>query len=245
MTTPFWSNDLTILFNKDDILQLWPTQQMIFEAKLNAVSRLVIVLSLLGFIFTRNWNLLIIGVITLAIIFTLYKLRKQSIVSSLVKKEGFSVSPTFPSDPSPASSKTTTNPVTLETVLRSDFHPTTKKNPFGNVLLTDIMDNPNRKAAAPSFNPDVYDEIDSSVKKQTQMLNPGIINTNKQLYGDLKDNYDLDNSMMQFYSMPNTRVTNDQGAYAEYLYGNMPSGKSSGPDGAFARVQDNYRYILI
>jgi hypothetical protein len=91
----------------------------------------------------------------------------------------------------------------------------------------------------------LYDDIDKAVKKQTQMLYPGIINTNKQLYGDLVDNYDLDNSMMQFYSMPNTRVCNDQGAYAEYLYGNMPSGKSSGPDGAFARVQDNYRYILI
>jgi hypothetical protein len=77
------------------------------------------------------------------------------------------------------------------------------------------------------------------------MLNPDIINTNKQLYGDLKDNYDLDNSMMQFYSMPNTRVANDANAFAMYLYGNMPSGKSSGPDGAFARVQDNYRYILI
>jgi hypothetical protein len=25
----------------------------------------------------------------------------------------------------------------------------------------------------------------------------------------------------------------------------MPSGKSSGPDGLFARLQDNYRYILI
>jgi hypothetical protein len=244
MTTPFWSNDPTILFNKESILQVWPTQQMTFEAKLNAISRIVIVMSLLGFIFTRNWNLIIIGIVTLAIIFTLYKLRKQSIVSSLIKKEGFSVNPSMqPSALSP--SPMLTDPVTLKSVLRSNFHPTTKKNPFGNVLLTDINDDPNRLAAAPSFNPDVYDDIDKAVKKQTQMLNPGIINTNKQLYGDLKDNYDLDNSMMQFYSMPNTRVANDQGAYAEYLYGNMPSGKSSGPDGAFARVQDNYRYILI
>lgn len=244
MTTPFWSNDPTILFNKESILQIWPTQQMTFESKLNAISRIVVIMSLLGFIFTRNWNLIIIGIITLAIVFTLYKLRKQKLVSSLIKKEGFSVNPSIqPSSLSP--SQMTTNPVTLETVLRSNFHPTTKKNPFGNVLLTDIDDNPNRLAAAPSFNPDVYDEIDKAVKKQTQMLNPSIINTNKQLYGDLKDNYDLDNSMMQFYSMPNTRVANDQGAYAEYLYGNMPSGKSSGPDGAFARVQDNYRYILI
>ena len=120
-----------------------------------------------------------------------------------------------------------------------------RKNPFGNVLLTDINDDPNRLAAAPSFNPDVYEEIDKAVKKQTQMLNPSIINTNKQLYGDLKANYDLDNSMMQFQSMPNTRVANDQGAYAEYLYGNMPSSKSSGPDGAFQRVADSYRYTLI
>ena len=244
MTTPFWSNDPTIIFNKDSILQLWPTQQMIFEAKLNAISRLVICMSILGFIFTRNWKLLLIGTITLAIIFTLYKLRKQKLVSSLIKKEGFSVNPSI-TNSSSASPYTLKDPVTLEKVLRSNFHPTTKKNPFGNVLLTDINDDPNRLAAAPSFNPDVYDEINSAVKKQTQMLNPSIISTNKQLYGDLKDNYDLDNSMMQFYSMPNTRVANDQGAYAEYLYGNMPSGKSSEPDGAFARVQDNYRYILI
>jgi hypothetical protein len=244
MTTPFWSNDPTIIFNKESILQLWPTQQMTFEAKLNAISRIIIVMTLLGFLFTRNINIIIIGIVTLAIIFTLYKLRKQNLVSSLIKKEGFSVNSSMqPSALAP--SPMTTNPVTLESVLRSNFHPTTKKNPFGNVLLTDIMDKPNRLAAAPSFNPDVYDDIDSAVKKQTQMLNPGIINTTKQIYGDLKDNYDLDNSMMRFYSTANTRVCNDQGAYGEWLYGNMPSGKSSGPDGAFARVQDNYRYILI
>ena len=244
MTTPFWSNDLTILFNKESILQVWPNQQMTFEAKLNAISRIVILMTVLGFIFTRNWNLVIIGIITLAIIFTLYKLRKQSLVSSLIKKEGFSVNPSM--QPSALSAAPMlTDPVTLKSVLRSEFHPTTKKNPFGNVLLTDINDDPNRLAAAPSFNPDVYDEIDKAVKKQTQMLNPSIINTNKQLYGDLKDNYDLDNSMMQFYSMPNTRICNDQGAFASWLYSEMPSGKSSGPDGALARLQDNYRYILI
>jgi hypothetical protein len=244
MTTPFWLNEPTILFNKENIIQVWPSQQMTFESKLNAITRIVIIMSILGFIFTRNCNLIIIGIVTLAIIVTLYKLRKQSLVSSLIKKEGFTVNPSMqPSSLAPASMLR--DPVTLKNVLRSEFHPTTKKNPFGNVLLTDIMDTPNRKAAAPSFNPDVYDDIDSAVKKQTQMLNPGIINTNKQLYGDLKDNYDLDNSMMRFYSTANTRVANDQGAYAEYLYGNMPSGKSSGPDGAFARVQDNYRYILI
>jgi hypothetical protein len=239
MTAIFWSNDPTILFNKESMLQLWPTQKMTFESKLNAISRLIIVISILGFVFTRNFNLLIIGIITLAIIFTLYRLRKQKLVSSL-KKEGFSLN----SLKNSSSDKATTNPITMESLLRSNFHPTTKKNPFGNVLLTDINDTPNRLAAAPSFNPDVYEDITNATKKQTQMLNPGIINTNKQLFGDLYENYQLDNSMMRFYSTANSRIASDQGAFGSWLYGNMPSGKESNAEGALARVQDNYRYIL-
>lgn len=240
MTAIFWSNDPTILFNKESMLQLWPTQQMTFEAKLNAISRLIIVISILGFVFTRNFNLLIIGIITLAIIFTLYRLRKQKLVSSFVK-EGFSLN----SLKNSSSDKATTNPITMESLLRSNFHPTTKKNPFGNVLLTDINDTPNRLAAAPSFNPDVYEDIMNATKKQTQMLNPGIINTNKQLFGDLYENYQLDNSMMRFYSTANSRVENDQGALGSWLYGNMPSGKESNAEGAMQRIADNVRYLLI
>jgi hypothetical protein len=243
MKTPFWSNEPTILFNKEHILELWPTQQMTFESKLNAISRIIVVMSILGFLFTRNINLLIIGIITLAIIFTLYRLRKQQLVSSLIKKEGFSTNSLKNSLENSSTDLLTTNPVTMETLLRSNFHPTTKKNPFGNVLLTDINDTPNRLAAAPSFNPDVYEDITNATKKQTQMLYPGIINTNKQLYGDLKDNYDLDNSMMRFYSTANTRVENDQGAFSKYLYGTMYSGKESTPEGAMMRVKDNYQWI--
>jgi hypothetical protein len=249
-TTPFWTNDPTILFNKNSLWQLWPTKSMTFEGKLNAISRSVILLTIVGFIFTHNWNLLIVGIITLAILFSLYQFRKQQLNRS---KEGFVAVTTNDEDKNKNKNKNKNNgddkmlqdPVTLTSVLRSEFHPTTKKNPFGNVLLTDIVDTPDRKAAAPSFNPDVYLEIDSSVKKQTQMLNPGIINTSKQIYGDLKDNYDLDNSMMRFYSTANSRVANDQGAFSQYLYGNMYSGKEDTPEGSMMRVKDNYRYILM
>ena len=252
MTTPFWSNEPTIIFKSDSVLEMWPLPSMSFETKLNAISRLVIILSILGFVFTMKPQFLIIGIITLAIIFSFYRYRKQVIVNNMTEgfvnngqnqiqnnkknnKHGKKITPTT----------FTTNPVTLETVLRSEFHPTTKQNPFGNVLLTDIMDDPDRKAAAPSFNPDVHEDITTAVKKQTQMLNPDIISTNKQLYGDLKDNYDLDNAMMRFYSTANTRIDSDQGAFANWLYSNMPSAKEDTPEGAFARIQDNYRYILI
>lgn len=133
----------------------------------------------------------------------------------------------------------------ISKTIQKEFHPITKKNPFGNVLLTDISDNPNRKAAAPCFNPTVQKDIIKKVKKQTQMLNSGIINTSQQLYGDLKDNYDLDISMQRFYSTANSRVDNDQGAFASWLYGSMPSSKESTPEGDIMRVKDNERYILI
>jgi hypothetical protein len=240
MTTPFWSNDPTILFKSDSIFQVWPSPQMSFEAKMNAISRIVIILSTLGFIFTMKPHFLIIGAITLAIIFSIYSYRKQTIVTKL--KENFEQRPNkFASSP-----LTTSNPVTLDNVLRSEFHPTTQKNPFGNVLLTDIMDSPDRNAAAPSFNPDVYEDITRAVKKQTQMLYPGIKNTNKQLYGDLYDNYQMDTDMMQrFYSTANSRVTNDQGAFASWLYSNMPSAKEDNAAGNMQRYADANRYILI
>jgi hypothetical protein len=248
MTTPFWSNEPTILFNSDNILQVWPQPSMSFEAKLNAISRFVIVLSILGFVFTMRPHFLVIGAITLAIILSMYKYRKQTIIKGLTenfsnqkedkkdkknKKNVRKITPT----------SFTTNPVTLDSVLRSDFHPTTKQNPFGNVLLTDIMDDPERKAAAPSFNPDVHEDITTAVKKQTQMLNPDIISTNKQLYGDLKDNYDLDMSMQRFYSTANTRIDSDQGAFCTYLFGSMYSAKEDTPEGAMMRVKDNVRYL--
>ena len=74
-----------------------------------------------------------------------------------------------------------------------------------------------------------------------QMLNPELENTNKQLYGDLWENFELDQSNRIFYSTANTRVTNDQGAFADFLYGTMPSGKDGDK---FQLLADSFRYIL-
>ena len=58
-------------------------------------------------------------------------------------------------------------------------------------------------------------------------------------------NFELDQSNRVFYSTPNTRVANDQGAFAQFLYNDLKySAKESTPEGAIARVQDNYRYTL-
>ena len=248
MTTrqEIWSNDLTILFNKDYIFELWPNTNMCYERKINAVTRLIIIISVLGFILTKSTKLLLVGIVTLALIFALYKMRKPKVTKNMLESnEGFEVQGNQVTGLFDKKAKTITNPVTLESVISTEFKEGNKKNPFSNVLLTDIMDDPDRKAAPPSFNPDVEEKITKNVKKGVQFMNPGINNTNTQLFGDLWEKFELDQSNRIFYSTANTRVTNDQGAYAKYLYDDMKySGKESTPEGAFARVQDNYRYIL-
>ena len=71
MTIDFWLKDPTILF-KENIMELWPKSSMSYEEKLNAISRLVIVLIILGLLITQNLNMLWLGIITLIIIVLLY-----------------------------------------------------------------------------------------------------------------------------------------------------------------------------
>ena len=238
MTISFWINEPTILFNKEYIFELWPTTDMCYEQKLNAITRLVILITILGYILTMSKRVLLVGVVTIIVIFVLFKMRKEKITKNMVN-EGFKVISREQDDPS------FVNPVTLESVLKTEFKEGNKKNPFSNVLLTQIEDDPERKSAPPSFNVSVDEDITKNVKRSVQMMNPGIKNTNKQLFGDLWQQFELDQSNRVFYSTPNTRVQpGDQSSFSQYLYGTMYSAKESTPEGAFARVQDNYRYTL-
>jgi len=238
MTIKFWSNNPSVLFNKEHILELWPTMDMCYEQKLNSITRLIILMTLLGYILTMSEGILIVGTLSLAAIFVLFNVRKQKITKDMFN-EGFDVG-TFHK-----TGDAYINPITLDTVLRTEFKEGTKKNPFSNLLLTQIKDDPERKSAPPAFNIDVDEDINKNVKRSVQMMNPEIKNTNKQLFGDLYQEFELDNSNRAFFSTANTRVGNDQGAYAEFLYNDMKySGKESTPEGAFARVQDNPRYNL-
>ena len=243
MIMQFWSNDPTILFNKDYIFELWPTNNMSYEEKMNAITRLIILITILGYILTRSQRILIIGIVTLVIIFILFKMQKQKITSKILN-EGFTSENTGMFDNKPKSN-VLINPVTLQSVLKTEFKDGNKKNPFSNVLLTQIMDDPDRKSAPPAFNLDVDTDITKNVKKSVQLMNPGIQNTNRQLYDSLWDKWELDQSNRLFYSTANTRVEpGNQSAFGQWLYGTMPSAKESTPDGNMQRYKDHYRWTL-
>lgn len=238
---PFWSNDPYILFNKDYIFDIWPQAKMTQEERFNAVTRFIILITVLGYILTSSVRLLIVGLITIFVIYLFFNYK----ISSCKKKEGFSkggkVKVTTSNQDSTSGDS---NGIELNKVLENNFKPGNQKNPFSNVLLTQINDEPKRLAAPPAFNPEVDTNITNDVKKSVQFMNPDIENTNKQLFGSLWENFRLDNSNRVFYTTPNTRVANDQGAYGKFLYGDMPSAKGSSPEDNNQREKNIPRYTL-
>ena len=70
--TSIWFQDPTVLFKKDQLNQLWPKEGMSRDQKINAITRLVIILTVLGYLLTQSLNFFITGAITLGVIMFLY-----------------------------------------------------------------------------------------------------------------------------------------------------------------------------
>jgi len=239
MNVPLWSTDPSILMNNEYIKEVWPLDDMSYERKINAIIRLVFFLSVVGFVTTLSFKVVITGIITMIVIHVFVDIKlNPPRKNEAMPTEGF----TSRSDKDFVDF---TNPKnTLKGILKKDFLEGTKKNPFSNLLLTEISDNPDRKPAPPSFNPEISSSITENVKKNIQHMNPEIHNTDNQLFGDSWENFSLDQSNRNFYTTPNTKVGNDQAAFAKFLYGDMPSGKESSIDGNLQREKNNYRHTL-
>jgi hypothetical protein len=236
MNIPIFVNEPTILIQ--DITEIFPKDEMTYDQKINAITRLVILLSSLGFIFTMKPRFLIMGIVTLILIAGLYKWKSEPI--SFAEQEGFS---NLQKKKSNAVKKVDFK-ASLNKTNGNWFKSGTKKNPFSNVLLTEIGDDPKRASAPPAFNEKVDEEITQNVKRGVQFMNPEIKSTSKQLYGDLWDKFELDQSNRAFFSTANTQVMADQSAFSQFLYGDMISAKEQNADGAIARTQDNARHRL-
>ena len=197
MENIFWLDHPLILFNKNYITELWPWTNLSIERKINALTRVIILMTVLGFIITKKISILIIGFLTLSGIVFVYKKRQVK----KINKEAFSRNL--------LKGKVKSDFFKLE---KGNYTQPTKDNPLMNVLLPEIVDNPKRPPAAPSFEPPIEKAINNST------IDP-------RLFLDLGDNLAFDRSMRNFYSMPNTQIPADQKAFGEFCYGNMPSCK--------------------
>lgn len=212
MKDSFWLNNPTILLNKNKFMQLIPNTNYSTNENLNAITRTIIIIGILGYVFTQSPRILISLFVSLVIILVYYKYisSKTNKDKLAALKEGFN------------------NPEFYKAV-KSEFTTPTKQNPMMNVMIPEINDKPLRKEAAPSFTKPVEKDINEKVKEG---LDP-------RLFKDLGDSIVFDQSMRNFYTMPNTKVVNDQKAFAEFCYGGMKSCKEG--DG-LACNDKNYRY---
>ena len=158
----FWIQSPKILFEKNVLYEIIPTANMTMNEKLNALTRLILLLSLLGFLFTFSIGYLFSGMIGIVIIVLYYKFQSQK-EGFKKQKETYRVSYNNQSEP-------------LEDFLQENYFPITSKNPFGNVLLADYS-SARSTSAAPSFNEEVTDDINSSTKKAIVSLNKGLTET--------------------------------------------------------------------
>ena len=74
----FWLDDPTVLINKDYLLELIPLPEYSFVKKMNALTRLILLLTIVGFIFSRSLKIIFSTLATLAIIVVLYRYKSKN-----------------------------------------------------------------------------------------------------------------------------------------------------------------------
>lgn len=218
---PFWSQNPNIIFQSDFIFEFFPVDGMTFSQKLNAISRSVILLSLVAYLFTRNFTFIIVLVITLFAIYLYssnYNNEMKKNENKQLNAEGFeNAGLAIINDPSYNKN--------INLKKNEVFDKVTSQNPFSNVLLPDLEYNVNKKPAPPSYSTNINNEIMNAAKQTVKELNPDQPDIADKLFKDLGEQLEFEQSMRNFYSNPNTMVCNDQTAFAEFCYGGMVSCK--------------------
>lgn len=175
ITDPFWKDDITILLDKYRLVEFVPTSDMTINEKLNALTRLVLYLGILLTLVYKRSDPIYIPLIGCTIIYLVHQ--------------------HYPgTDQEGGSDDTDIEHVQLPT----------KDNPFMNVLLTDYVDNPQRKPAGDIDIPDVRQQISE--------------NFGHGLYKDIDDIWDKNNSQRQYYTNPSTTIPNDRDSFMKWCW---------------------------
>tara|TARA_B100000424_G_C22871834_1_gene464248 strand:+ start:362 stop:1018 length:657 start_codon:yes stop_codon:yes gene_type:complete len=187
MTTVYWLNDPKILFDKNYITELWPSNTMTYTEKMNTLCRLIILLTIIGLLLFRKLSILIIGLIILCILTYMYNkelLKKGVEIDNNEtqvkkdKKEGF----------------TNMLPWKSTELNLKDAVKVNNKNPLNNHLVTDSIGAENK------------------IKRKTKMIKSSkltdIVRDNSETKNDIEiqdnlvNNFIFDRNLRQFYNVP-------------------------------------------
>jgi len=197
ITTPFWYNDVSILWKTDSITEIFPSRRFDILRKLNAIVRLSIVYTLIMYFLKREQKYLVIPLIVVGITWMIWY-KQEDIHTDTVMKDSMS---------------NKLDDLVKVNDLSTECRVPNKENPFMNPTLADFgSDKPPPPKSCPSYN-------NVGVQRRVEEL------FNEDLYRDAKDIFGKNNSQRQFYTVPGNRVPNDQGSFAQWLYGTPPTCK--------------------
>ena len=157
-----------LLTNINEIL---PLNTMNFNQKINALVRLVILLTILAYFFGQSVKYLFSGALSLVFIYA---------YSFYCNNEGFELYKDYIDE------NDLENP--------DVFQPPTSSNPFSNLLISDIKYNPKKKPGLPAYKPEIEEEINNTVKESIQEMNPDFPNINDRLFKNLGDELEFSKS---------------------------------------------------
>jgi len=225
---PFWGDDPNVLLKQEFVLEFYPSENMLYEQKLNAITRLVIIITIVSYYYTKSVRFIFIGIVTLVFIYILYTYKQNE---NNKKNKVVKVEETFDNS----------NVEKIKNIIHKQamFQQPSPDNPLGNVLNTDIEFHPLRKPAPPAFNENINKQILEQAKQVVRNSNPDQPDITDKLFKDLGDQFTFEQSLRPFHSNPATTIPNDQGAFSDFCYGTMFSCKE---DNSAACARNNVRY---
>lgn len=247
----FWIEDPNILLNQRYILEFFPTHIMSYNQQLNAITRTVILLTVIIMCISPSLRVLIISLITIFMIYLMYYFKnRDDIKEGLEQQKKYQEMDDPRGEPKPydegdtdankiIASKGEPSDEINQPALTNVFAEPTAKNPFNNVMPTDYYSDPEKKPAAPSYNKNTQDKIYESAKQLVSEINPDQPDIAEKLFSDLGEKINLEQSLRPFHSNPSTTIPNDQTAFANFCYGSMVSCKENNQ---FACAKNVSRY---
>lgn len=199
MSTPFWFNDISILFNKNYLLEVLPLREYDFNRKLNAVLRFTIYYGILLYVLNHDKNILCLPFITVVITVFLHKTNKKTgenqAITSLMNVNRHDTN--------------TDVDKMIDEINKDIYRLPDEDNPMMNQNVYELYDG---KQAIPTYNnPGVNKVVED---KWTDKLPQ-----------DSNDLFNRRNSQRQWYTMPNTEAMNKQTEFAKWCYATPPTCK--------------------
>jgi len=199
MSTPFWFKDISILYNKNYLLEIIPKKEYDFNRKLNAVVRFTLYYAILLYFFRKDKNILCLPFITIVITVFLFRTNKNegqdNAMNNLMN----------------VTDKTKLEEIDLmiDDINTDVFREPSIDNPMMNQNVFELYDD---KKAVPTYNnPGIKRVVEETL--------------DSQVFKDSNDLFNRRNSQRQWYTMPNTEAMNKQTEFAKWCYMTPPTCK--------------------